>query len=252
MRLVERALRKLVGAKVFALVLARPEVHERFSPLFPHLGVLEIRLPPIPKRACVKLVHEVVGESAPPDDIAKLVERSEGNGFCLEELIRAAAEDGARGRAKGSFLVDHLPESVIAVAQARLERLDPAVRKVLWAASIYGDSFAFDGVRALVGIENPRRWRPSSTRWSNKRWSCRRKTLAWWAHGEFVFRHNLDAGNGVRHAHERRSRPRAPSGSRLASSEVEEDDEIVAAHWLEGGESAPSRRKGSPPRCEAR
>jgi tetratricopeptide (TPR) repeat protein len=234
MKLIDRALRKLGGSKVFALVLARPEVHERFSPLFPRLAVVEIRLPPIPKRACTKLVHEVVGENAPPEDIAKLVERSEGNGFYLEELIRAAAEDGSRGRSKGSLLVDHLPESVIAVAQARLERLDPAVRKVLRAASIFGDAFAFDGVRALVGIENSALEAivnalveqevvfPSE----NPRLAGAR---------EFVFRHNLMRGTAYAMlTHDDRA-----LGHRLAAGwleHVEEDDEIVAAHWLEGGE----------------
>ena len=39
------------------------------------------------------------------------------------------------------------------MAQVRLERLDPVARKVLRAASIYGEVFSAEGVSALVGEE---------------------------------------------------------------------------------------------------
>src|SRR5262249_35770544 len=68
-----------------------------------------------------------------------------GNAFFLEELIRAVAE-GARG--------DALPPTVLAMVQARLEELEPGARRVLRAASVFGDVFWRGGVRALVGEDD--------------------------------------------------------------------------------------------------
>ena len=51
--------------------------------------------------------------------MATLVERADGNAFYLEELIRAAAEG------KGA----DLPETVLAMVQARLEALDAEARR---------------------------------------------------------------------------------------------------------------------------
>ncbi len=46
---------------------------------------------------------------------------------------------------------DELPETVLAILQARIGRLDPAARRVLRAASIFGNTFSPKGLRALLG-----------------------------------------------------------------------------------------------------
>ncbi|KYF83603.1 hypothetical protein BE17_28730 [Sorangium cellulosum] len=63
--------------------------------------------------------------------MARVVEQAGGNPFYLEELIRAVAEE--RGEA--------LPETVLAMVQARLGRLPPGARAVLRAASVFGEVF---------------------------------------------------------------------------------------------------------------
>ena len=121
LQLLDRALRKLSGANLFALALARPEIHDRFSTLFPNRDVVEIRLPPIPKRACAKLVHEVMGDHVRPADVERIVAGFEGNGFYLEELIRAGAEGPQTRVAEATrvkTLIADLPDTVLAVAQA--------------------------------------------------------------------------------------------------------------------------------------
>jgi tetratricopeptide (TPR) repeat protein len=73
--------------------------------------------------------------------VARLVEQAGGNAFYLEELIRAVAEG------KG----DAMPETVLAVVQSRLERLEVDARRVLRAASVFGQQFWRGGVIALLG-----------------------------------------------------------------------------------------------------
>ena len=50
------------ASRLFVLALARPEVHERFPGLFANRDATEIRLPPLPQRACAKFVREVIGD----------------------------------------------------------------------------------------------------------------------------------------------------------------------------------------------
>src|SRR5262249_44765433 len=127
-KLIDGALRKLEGERLFLLGLARPEMHERFPAVWQKRHPTEIRLPPLHARASTKLVKEVLGDSASEEMVRRIVERSEGNAFCLEELIRDSAERARRGSVRPPP-PNRFPDTVIAVAQARLERLEPRVRK---------------------------------------------------------------------------------------------------------------------------
>jgi eukaryotic-like serine/threonine-protein kinase len=73
--------------------------------------------------------------------IGRAVEQSDGNALFLEELIRMVAE--GRGEAP--------PETVLAVLQARLMRMEPGARQVLLAASIFGRTFWSVGLDELLG-----------------------------------------------------------------------------------------------------
>ena len=234
LKLLDRALRRLGGARLFVLALARPEVHERFPTLFANRDVIEIHLPPIPKRACAKLVHEVMGERAPGDEVNRIVERSEGNGFYLEELIRASVQRRP-SRPPSSSRDGYLPETVIAVAQARLERLEPSVRKVLRAASIFGDTFSIEGVSALVGQE-PAALEPAILALVEQEAIGPSEHARLAGVRELAFRHTLLRGTAYATLTDDDRR----LGHRLAAQWLEEvhreDGEVVALHWLEAGD----------------
>ena len=236
-KLLDGALRKLSGSPLFVLALARPEVHERFPVLFQNRGVTEIRLPPLPKRASMKLVEEAMGTGARSEDVGRIVERSEGNAFFLEELIRAAAErPHMRNAPPPSSRRDNLPQTVIAVAQARLERLEPKVRKVLRAASIFGDVFWLEGVSALVG-ESPATVAPIVDALIEHEAIVPAEHPRLAGVRELGFRHTLLCGA----AYATLTESDRTLGHRLAATwleQVEEDAEIVALHWLEGGDRA--------------
>jgi tetratricopeptide (TPR) repeat protein len=140
-KLLDGALRGLRDHPLMVLALARPEVQTVFPGLWADRGLQQIRLREIGKKGAEKLVREVLGPGADPLVVARLVERAGGNAFYLEELIRAAAS----GRAEA------LPETVLAMVQARLEALDGEARRVLRAASVFGQVFWRGGVIALLG-----------------------------------------------------------------------------------------------------
>jgi predicted ATPase len=138
-QLLDRALRELREQPLFVLALARPEVHEIFPGLWVERVSQEIRLRGLNQRAIAQLARHALGDEARADTIDRLARLSEGNAFYLEELIRWTAE----GREPA------FPETLVAMVQSRLAALDPASRRVLRAASVFGESFWPGGVMAL-------------------------------------------------------------------------------------------------------
>ncbi len=138
---IELALRNLREAPLVVLATARPDVHERFPQLWAERGVTELRLGELGRRACERLVAAALGASTPAPVVARLIERAAGNALFLEELIRASAvgqED------------PHSP-TVVAMVQARLEAMETEARRVLRAASVFGEVFWAGGVEAVIG-----------------------------------------------------------------------------------------------------
>ncbi len=138
-KLVDTALRDLADRPLLVLTLARPEASKLFPALWEERGLQEIRLTALNKKASERLVTQVLGNRIHPATLSRIVEQASGNALFLEELIRAVAEG------KG----DELPETVLAMVQARLLRLEPAARRVLRAASIFGETFWVGGVQSL-------------------------------------------------------------------------------------------------------
>ncbi|HRI54888.1 MAG TPA: AAA family ATPase, partial [Pseudomonadota bacterium] len=144
--LIDQALRELRGGPLFVLALARPEVHASFARSRPRLwqgqNLQEIALKGLSKRACERLIQQVLGSQAPPATVAWIVEQCAGNALFLEELIRAAARGGTLDQ----------PETIIAMLQARIGRLPAGPRRLVLAAAVYGQSFGRAGVAALLGV----------------------------------------------------------------------------------------------------
>ena len=140
-RFVDAALRDLKNQPWMVLALARPEVHELFPKLWAERGVQEMRLKELTSKASEKLIRQVLGASVSAETVERLIAQADGHAFFLEELIRAVAEG------KGAAL----PETVLAMVEARLEGLETEARRVLRAASIFGEVFWQSGIASLLG-----------------------------------------------------------------------------------------------------
>jgi hypothetical protein len=233
-KLLDRALGRLAGTRLLVLALARPEIHGRFPALFGKRNLTELQLPPLAKRAAATLVHEVLGE-IPAEEVDRLIERSEGNAFYLEELIRAEAARRADG---GQVPAAELPHAVLAVAQARLERLDPMVRRALRAASIFGPTFWSEGVSALVGEKAASVGGILQALEEQEAIVPVERTRLTGA-VEYAFRHALLQQT----AYATLTDEDRVLGHRLAAAwlrDALEDEEVVARHWLLGGERGPA------------
>jgi eukaryotic-like serine/threonine-protein kinase len=139
-KLVESALRELDTGRLFVLCVGRPEVDEIFPRLFEGRRALTIDLRPLGKAASEELARRVLGDTAGQDTVDRVARLAAGNTLLLEEMIRATAEGNT----------EDIPETVLAMLQARLSRLPPEARLVLRAGSILGETFWQDGVRHIV------------------------------------------------------------------------------------------------------
>ncbi len=135
------ALRTLTAKPLMVLALARPEVHDAFPSLWAGTAVPELPLAGLTPRAAARLTRAVLGDGVAQDTVARIVERADGNAFYLEELTRRVSEGGG----------DSLPETVLALVQSRLERLEPEARRLVRAASVFGEAFWQGAVAALLG-----------------------------------------------------------------------------------------------------
>jgi tetratricopeptide (TPR) repeat protein len=138
-RAIDTIIRQLAERPIFVLALARPEVETVFPRLWHERSAERIQLGELTRKAAEKLAREALGTV---DDtlLARIVDRAAGNAFYLEELIRSVAEGNG----------DRLPETVVAMAQARIESLEATARHVLRAASIFGQAFWPGGLAALL------------------------------------------------------------------------------------------------------
>lgn len=139
-RFVDSALRRLSERPLMILALARPEVHEHFRDLWSSRGHLELRLSGLGRRASESLTRQVLGPFANQATVERLVACASGNPLWLEELLRAEAD--GRGATSDTLMV---------LAEARLEALNTDQRLVLRAASVFGQRFWREGVEVLVG-----------------------------------------------------------------------------------------------------
>jgi serine/threonine protein kinase len=219
-RLMDEALRELADQPLMVLALARPEVMEVFPGLWAS-RLQEVPLRGLNRKASARLVREVLGPQVPDALIDQLVEQAAGNALFLEELIRGAAE----GRREATL------QTVLAMLQARLGRLEAQARQVLLAASLFSRSFWSGGVLAVLGEELSG---PELER-------CLEQLVAWeWvepqvpsrfpAHAEYRFRHALvqDAAYGLV------PESYKPTGHRLAGLWLEQAGEnnpqVLAEH----------------------
>lgn len=143
LRVVLDLLVRFEARPLVVIATARTEVHDLYPDLGRTGGIQEICLGELTRKASEKLVRAVLGDTVDAALAARIGERAAGNAFFLEELIRAAAEG----------LVESFPETVLAMVDARLKRIEPEARRVLRAASVFGERFWPRGVAALVGRE---------------------------------------------------------------------------------------------------
>jgi tetratricopeptide (TPR) repeat protein len=226
-KLVDDALREGSELPLFVAAFARPDVRDAFPNLWSGRTLTEVQLGDLPRKASERLVRHALGESVEARLVARLVGRASGNAFYLEELIRAVAD----GRD------DALPETVLAMVQARLAALEPDGRRVLRAASVFGEVFWRGGVQALLGAGGMLDVDGWVEALASRELVTRRRDSRFPAEQELAFRHGL-----VREgAYAMLTDADRQTGHRLAAAWLEgvgeADALVLATHHQRGGDN---------------
>lgn len=129
---------------------------------FPHRHV-EIVLQPLAANATKQLLTNLFALPEFPKQISDLIlEKAEGNPFFVEEVIRELIEvgilirEGDRWRAARPVAAIEIPDNILGVLLARIDRLPHAAKHVLQAASVIGRLFELDVLKhVLPGDSKP-------------------------------------------------------------------------------------------------
>ncbi|HXV34027.1 MAG TPA: BTAD domain-containing putative transcriptional regulator [Gaiellaceae bacterium] len=120
-----------------------------------------LSLDPLSAEESARLVSFLPGVDELPDGVRRLIlERSAGNPFFLEEIVRQLIDDGllvwegGRWRARAGVDEVEIPDNVQAVILARLDLLAPDERRVAQRAAVVGRVFWDGALARLVDVDD--------------------------------------------------------------------------------------------------
>ncbi|HET6319896.1 MAG TPA: AAA family ATPase, partial [Chloroflexota bacterium] len=119
-----------------------------------------ISLAPLSLHATAQLIRSRLGDESAIDELATLLHRrTQGNPFFTEEIMQASIESAvpeqnfiARTRSLAQL---RIPESIRAVILQRVDRLPAAAQQMLSVASVLGQEFDLDVLRATADFAEP-------------------------------------------------------------------------------------------------
>jgi class 3 adenylate cyclase/tetratricopeptide (TPR) repeat protein len=121
---------------------------------------MEINLKRLSESDSDQLVNHLLEIANLPDNVRRLImDRSEGNPFYLEEIIRnlidqgVLVHEGSTWRATKEIAQVSIPDSLHGVLQARIDRLGEDVRSTLQLASVIGKSFLYRILESITEAE---------------------------------------------------------------------------------------------------
>ncbi|HYF64670.1 MAG TPA: AAA family ATPase, partial [Herpetosiphonaceae bacterium] len=137
------------------------ELHRR-HPLNTLIGYLtrerlyrEVRLAPLSRAETATMLEALLARPLRDDLIDRLYERTEGNPFFLEEIVKALHDQDQLDRLLSSFSADlsslDMPMTVKASILGRTRNLDELTVDVLRDAAVVGRRFTFDTLLGVTG-----------------------------------------------------------------------------------------------------
>ncbi|MBI2965283.1 MAG: AAA family ATPase [Chloroflexi bacterium] len=157
LELVEHLLPVTENAGLMVLAAFRPQrqdpswrVHELASREYEH-RYTAVQLEPLDADDTRTLVNTLLHVEGLPDRVRNLIlQKSEGNPFFVEEVIRSLIDSGSVKREDGVWRATReiadlaVPDTIAGVITARLDRLNEEARPVVQTASVVGREFQYD------------------------------------------------------------------------------------------------------------
>ena len=122
----------------------------------------EIRMENLDPAESQKLIEELIeAEDIPAVVLDLVLEKSEGNPYFVEELIRSLVNEGVLVKKENRWWVtpgmdsNRIPDSLQGLLTARIDRLPPDARFTLRVASIIGRSFPEEVIEKVLADRSP-------------------------------------------------------------------------------------------------
>ncbi|HET7122080.1 MAG TPA: adenylate/guanylate cyclase domain-containing protein [Solirubrobacterales bacterium] len=146
------------GTPTLTLVNYRPEYA---PPWGEHPAWSVVELAPLREADTRELLRDLAGEDPSLDGLDEPIhERTGGNPFFIEEIVRELAECGHLQGERGSYRLARpiedagVPATVQAVLAARIDRLGPQAKPLLQVASVVGKEVSVEALGIAAGIDS--------------------------------------------------------------------------------------------------
>jgi len=153
---LHRLARGMGKSRLLLVVTFRPEYHARWSK---RSRYTEIQLSPLTEEDVEAMLDDLLGDDDSLIAIKQLIrERADGNPLYVEEIVRSLADAGnVKGRRGHYRLVGELqtigvPDTVQALIESRIDRLDDSDKKVLMLAAVIGKQFSAEVLERISSL----------------------------------------------------------------------------------------------------
>jgi class 3 adenylate cyclase/tetratricopeptide (TPR) repeat protein len=154
--LLDSLVESLPTARMLLLVNYRPEYQHGWGS---KTYYVQLRLDALPPESAQELLDALLGNDAGLQPLKqRLIERTEGNPFFLEESVRTLVETQVLVGERGAYRLAQAPPSiqvpatVQAVLTARIDRLSPEEKRLLQAAAVIGTEVPFALLHAIAEV----------------------------------------------------------------------------------------------------
>jgi class 3 adenylate cyclase/tetratricopeptide (TPR) repeat protein len=237
--LLKAVLSSIRDSRVLLLVTYRPEDYDDKWVDQPHYR--QLKLEPLAQEGLEQLLEVLLGADPQLASVKEfLVERTGGNPFFVEEIIRSLVEINVLAGARGQYRLEkpfssvQVPATVRAVLSARIDRLLPDQKRLLQEAAVVGKDVSFVLLQEIAGLpENELRARLTGLQSAEYLYESRL-----FPELEYTFKHSMT--REVAYSTLLRERTRALHAQvaeallKLAGGRLEEYVEQVAEHAEQG------------------
>ena len=149
----------VASARILMLVNYRPEYHHEWGN---RTCYTQLRLDPLGGQSADEMLHALLGEDASLQSLRRLIiEKTQGNPFFMEEIVRALVEQGVLVRNGATRLTKplteiHVPPTVHGILASRIDALPASEKGLLQTLAVIGKDLPLNLVRHITASPDDR------------------------------------------------------------------------------------------------
>ena len=143
----------VASARILMLVNYRPEYHHEWGN---RACYTQLRLHPLGGQSADEMLHALLGGDASLQSLKRLIiDKTEGNPFFMEEIVRALVEQGVLVRNGATKLTKplteiHVPPTVHGILASRIDALPASEKGLLQTLAVIGKNFPLNLVKHIT------------------------------------------------------------------------------------------------------